>query len=514
MSLRSRLVAALLLVALLPTAVFTVFTLVELDRATRRWFRPGVERALESAQRVDDAVLARLEAMTRARAAALARGVPTAPLGEDARARLAAALRDGGLDFLQLYRRDGGRWARSAQVLPAAAESRGGAGRASGSVPDLAAELGAALAGDGLVRSPRGALAFAVRLDTARALAAGLRVPAGLFADVERVREGRGAYSRLGVMVDVQRPLIALLVGTLVAALVLLALLLAHLLARPVAHPLAELSVALDRVAGGDLAVRVKPRGARELRDIARAFNAMTARLEDARDAMAEAEREAAWRGAARKLAHEFKNILTPLQLSLQLLERGVAALPGELRARAGENLAAALAEVDQLARLADQFSQYARLPEPHLERLDLAAVARAAAARPMCEGVGVTCTVGEAVPVRGDGVLLARAAHNLVLNACEASSAGAVVEVAARREEDRALLEVLDRGGGVPAAVAGRVFEPYVSTKRRGSGLGLSLVRDIARQHGGSVTLEDRPGGGARARLVLPLAREDGAAR
>jgi len=229
---------------------------------------------------------------------------------------------------------------------------------------------------------------------------------------------------------------------------------------------------------------------------------------------LSRAENLAAMGRLTATLAHEIKNILTPLQLSLQLLERGAAALPGEQRARAGENLAAALAEVDQLARLADQFSQYARLPEPHLERLDLAAVARAAAARPMCEGVGVTCAAGEAVPVLGDGVLLARAAHNLVLNACEASPAGAVVEVAARREEDRALLEVLDRGGGVPAAVAGRVFEPYVSTKRRGSGLGLSLVRDIARQHGGSVTLEDRPGGGARARLVLPLAREDGAPR
>lgn len=499
MSLRSRLVAALLAVALVPTAVFTVFSLVELDRATRRWYRPGVDRALESAGRVNDAVLARLEATVRAQAAALARALPPEPPDRDARGRLAGELRGRGLDFLQLHRREGGHWARTAQV---------------GAVPDLAAELGPALAGDGIVRSSRGALAAVVRLDSARALAAGLRVPAGLFADVEQVREGRGAYRRLGVVVDVQRPLIVLLVGALVLALVLLALLLAHLLAHPVARPLAGLSAALDRVAAGDLSVRVVPRGARELRALAHAFNAMTARLEEARDAMAEAEREAAWRTAARKLAHEFKNILTPLQLSLQLLERGLAAVPDEPRERARENLAAALAEVDQLARLADQFAQYARLPEPHLERLDLAAVARSAATRPMCDGVAVACAADEAVPVLGDAVLLARAAHNLVLNACEASHPGGVVEVTARREEGRALLEVLDRGRGVPAAVAARVFEPYVSTKRRGSGLGLSLVRDIARQHGGSVTLEDRPGGGARARLALPLATEDGATR
>jgi signal transduction histidine kinase len=80
---------------------------------------------------------------------------------------------------------------------------------------------------------------------------------------------------------------------------------------------------------------------------------------------------------------------------------------------------------------------------------------------------------------------------------------------VAARREYGHAVLEVLDRGPGLPPGLADRLFEPYVSTKRRGSGLGLSLVRDIARQHGGTVTLEDREGGGACARLVLPLAKE-----
>jgi nitrogen fixation/metabolism regulation signal transduction histidine kinase len=333
-------------------------------------------------------------------------------------------------------------------------------------------------------------------------------VPADFFTDIERVSEGRGAYSRLGVMVDVQRPLTWLLVAGLVLLLATLALFLAHALARPIARPLSELSAALDRVAGGDLQVRVTPRGARELRVLGRAFNAMTARLEEARTAMAEAEREAAWRDVARKLAHEFKNILTPLKLSLQLIEAELEAVPGA-RADTGANLQAALDEVAQLARLADQFSQYARLPEPHLEPLDLAQVARSAAGRPMCEGVSVACAPGEPVPVRGDQVMLARAAHNLVLNACEASPAGATVEIAARREYGHAVLEVLDRGPGLPAGLADRLFEPYVSTKRRGSGLGLSLVRDIARQHGGTVSLEDREGGGACARLVLPLAKE-----
>ena len=500
MSLRARLIAALLALALLPTAAFTLFTLVELDRATQGWFRPGVDRALESAQQVSRTALTRMEATALSQAGAWARGVPTARLDPAGRARTRAGLRDAGLDFLQIYRRADGRWELLEQVLPAGVLGIRGT--------DLGDELDAALAGDGLVRSSRGALAGVARLGTTHALAVGLWVPADFFADVERVSEGRGAYSRLGVMVDVQRPLTWLLVAGLVLLLAALALLLAHALARPIARPLSELSAALDRVADGDLRVRVAPRGARELRGLGMAFNAMTTRLEEARAAMAEAEREAAWREVARKLAHEFKNILTPLKLSLQLIEAELEAAPGA-RADTGANLQAALGEVAQLARLADQFSQYARLPEPHLEPLDLFQVARSAAGRPMCEGVSVACAPGEPVPVRGDGVLLARAAHNLVLNACEASPAGATVEVAARREHGRAVLEVLDRGPGLPAGLADRLFEPYVSTKRRGSGLGLSLVRDIARQHGGTVSLEDREGGGACARLVLPMAKE-----
>ncbi len=103
--------------------------------------------------------------------------------------------------------------------------------------------------------------------------------------------------------------------------------------------------------------------------------------------------------------------------------------------------------------------------------------------------------------------MLLARALSNLILNACEASPPGTAVEVSARSEGGDAVVEVLDRGPGLDESVRGRVFEPYVSTKARGSGLGLSLVRDIAVQHGGRVSLESRGHGGARARFVLPLA-------
>jgi signal transduction histidine kinase len=102
--------------------------------------------------------------------------------------------------------------------------------------------------------------------------------------------------------------------------------------------------------------------------------------------------------------------------------------------------------------------------------------------------------------------LLLSRALHNLLVNAIEASPPGSVVELESGRADREAWVEVRDRGPGLDPALAPRVFEPYVSNKNRGSGLGLSLVRDIATQHRGSVTLVNRDGGGARARLTLPL--------
>jgi len=103
--------------------------------------------------------------------------------------------------------------------------------------------------------------------------------------------------------------------------------------------------------------------------------------------------------------------------------------------------------------------------------------------------------------------LMLSRVVHNLLVNACEASPPRGIVELETGRDGSEAWVEVRDRGTGLDPALAGRVFEPYVSTKRRGSGLGLSLVRDIAERHRGRVTLENRDGGGAVARLTLPLA-------
>ena len=498
MTLRARILLALLAMALLPAAVLTLFTLDQLGRSTEHWFRPGVNRALESALQVTKNSMTRMEAGTLAAADRWATSWPAAPLTPARRAALRTEVRDAGIDFVQVFHPVNGHWRLEDQLAPE--------GVLLAVPPVLDSTVAPALEAGRLVRSPRGALAGVARTRDGRVVLAGIRVPPDFFEDVGRVEQGASFYRRLGVVVSVQRHYVWMLLGALVLVLAILGALIATALARGMSRPLSELSSALERVAAGDLATRLRPSGAREMSRLGDAFNVMTARLERAREQLVLAEREAAWREVARRLAHEIKNPLTPMRLSLHRLQRRVSALPEEPRRVAEESLSAMLEEVEHLNRLAEQFSQYARLPEPGSEPLELQEVLRRAAALHEPGSVTLAFDPERSVRVRGDRLLLSRAIQNLLLNAREAGSEGTPVEIRLTAAADRAVVEILDRGGGLDAKLSDRAFEPYVSSKQRGSGLGLSLVRDIATQHHGTVTLENRQGGGACARLTLPL--------
>ena len=500
MTLRTRLLLALLSLALLPTIVFTLFTLDQLGRATDRWYLPVVDRALESGVEVSRTTLTRVEAVVLDRADEWAAAADAAPLDAARRAALRDGLRRSGLDFAQVYVHPPGRaaWRLAEQVVPA--------GVLTADSLDFARELDAALGADRLMRSRQGVLAAVARGPSGAAIVTGIRLTPDFFVRVSEIGQARELYGRLGVLVDVQRRYLGLLLAALIVAIAVGALLIARALAGSMTRPLTSLAAAIERVAGGELDARVPERGAVEMRTLAARFNVMAANLADARVALASAEREAAWRDVARRLAHEIKNPLTPMRLSLHRLQRRADTVPEADRAAVRDSLDALLQEVEHLTRLAERFAQYARLPEPEPEPLDLGTLARAAVALHEPEHVNVRFVPGPAAPVSGDRLLLSRALHNLILNALEASPAGSEVEVRTGRDDREAWVEVLDRGPGLAADVAGRAFEPYVSTKNRGSGLGLPFVRDIAVQHGGRATIGNREGGGACARLTLPL--------
>ena len=236
--------------------------------------------------------------------------------------------------------------------------------------------------------------------------------------------------------------------------------------------------------------------------------------LEDT-TALVRAERAAAWEEAARKMAHEIRNPLTPIRLAAERMRRRAAAgappeAGPELKSVVEEGASTIIEEVGTLSGLVDSFGRFARLPAAVLAPTDLSAVVTQVAklfggVKP---GVTVSADVPEGLPhVRADAEQLKRALVNLVDNAVSATPAGGFVRITARVEKGRATLAVADQGPGIPVEDRERVFDPTFSTKGRGTGLGLAITSRIAAEHSGRVRVEENDPGGCRFVLEWPAA-------
>jgi PAS domain S-box-containing protein len=230
---------------------------------------------------------------------------------------------------------------------------------------------------------------------------------------------------------------------------------------------------------------------------------------------LAEAQRAAAWSEVARRLAHEIRNPLTPIQLSAERLQ---VKLEGKLAAPDAEMLARSIQtivnQVAALKHMVEAFSQYARTPEPSMRELDLSGLTREVLT--LYEGsLGAALRV-ELAPglpaIVGDAAQLRQVIHNLMQNAQDALAGTREprVEVATAVADGMVRLTVTDNGAGFAEQVLKRAFEPYVTTKPRGSGLGLAVVKKIVEEHGGTATVANVEPHGARVTILLPGAAHD----
>jgi len=229
---------------------------------------------------------------------------------------------------------------------------------------------------------------------------------------------------------------------------------------------------------------------------------------------LVQAQRDAAWGEVARRLAHEIKNPLTPIQLSAERIRR--RCLP-ELDGRAAEVLDRAthtiIQQVEALKGMVDAFAEYARAPQVALRPVDLNRLAAEVVELYKGTPAHVRLEADPSAPVvEADAARLRQLLHNLIRNAIEAAGPrGAEVQVRTRalRADGRRLveIEVSDNGPGFAPEVLERLFEPYVTTKARGTGLGLAIVKKIVEEHGGSIRARNRPGGGATVVVRLPAA-------
>ena len=294
----------------------------------------------------------------------------------------------------------------------------------------------------------------------------------------------------------------SLLVG---GAGIVLAILLSSWAAARVTRPMEQLAAAAQDVAGGNWDTRVDVPGDDEIAQLANSFNRMTAELLTQKERLVQAERVAAWRELARRLAHELKNPLFPLQLTVENLLRAREQSPEQFDEVFRESARTLLGEISNLKTIVGRFSEFSRMPQPHLQAVEvnelLRGVAQLFQAQLQAPGrAAIVCTLEleENMPlISADPELLHRAISNLVLNAMDAMPSGGTLTLRSRSRDGRAVMEVADTGSGLTPEECARIFTPYYTSKQHGTGLGLAIVQSVISDHGGTISVQSEPGRG-----------------
>ena len=240
----------------------------------------------------------------------------------------------------------------------------------------------------------------------------------------------------------------------------------------------------------------------------------MTTQLTEQREQLVQAERVAAWRELARRLAHELKNPLFPLQTTVENLQRAKEQSPDQFEDVFRESTGILLSEIEHLKTIVGRFSDFAKMPQPELGPVQVNDVVRSvvklfeaqfgAVGRPP---ITSELHLEENLPViQADAGLLRRAIENLVLNAMDAMPAGGVLMLRTSHADSSVELEISDTGGGLTPEECERLFTPYYTTKQHGTGLGLAIVQSVVSDHGGRISVESESGVGTSFRIRLPI--------
>jgi two-component system nitrogen regulation sensor histidine kinase NtrY len=318
-------------------------------------------------------------------------------------------------------------------------------------------------------------------------------------------------------LIELQRQVVsaAMLVG---GAGILVAVLASLWFAARVTRPVVSLAEAARRVAAGDLNAKVEVESSDELGELAASFNRMTEDLVQQKDRTLQAERVAAWRELARRLAHELKNPLFPLQVTVENLMRAKQKSPEMFEEVFHEGTATLLAEINNLKTIIGRFSEFSKMPQPQRRPTQVndlvRSVLRVFHAQLQQDElqnndknqIAVRTELADALPeISADPDLLQRALQNLVLNAIDAMPQGGELTIRTEILGDRVEISVSDTGSGLTQEECGRLFTPYYTTKQHGTGLGLAIVQSVVSDHGGKISAESTKEKGTTFRIELP---------
>src|SRR4029079_19020458 len=295
---------------------------------------------------------------------------------------------------------------------------------------------------------------------------------------------------------------------------ILSAVVLSTWIAARVTRPVEQLASAAQQVADGDWNTQVPVSSNDELGQLAESFNQMTRQMLQQREHLVQTERVAAWRELARRLAHELKNPLFPLQITVENLLRAREHSPEIFEEIFRESTSTLLAEIQNLKNIIARFSDFSRMPQPTFQPVSLNDVvhgvmrlfqAQLAAGNQL--GITPQLELQPDLPqTAADPDLLHRALSNLVLNAIDAMPSGGVLSVRTLALHGRVQLEVSDTGSGLSAEECARLFTPYYTNKTHGTGLGLAIVQSVVSDHNGRVSVNSSPGRGTTFLIELPV--------
>jgi two-component system, NtrC family, nitrogen regulation sensor histidine kinase NtrY len=297
------------------------------------------------------------------------------------------------------------------------------------------------------------------------------------------------------------------------AGALLIALLLIWWFSARITHPVEELAAASREVASGRWDARIDVRSYDEVGQLATAFNDMTRTLAVHKERLLQTERVAAWRELARRLAHELRNPLFPLQITVENLQRARQLDHEQFMEVFTESTATLKTELANLNSIVARFSDFSKMPTPRFERMDvneaLREVLRLFDAQFNQVGkpaITRELFLKEGLPeIDGDTELLHRAFQNVVLNAVDAMPEGGTLTLRTSDLEGKIRVEIADTGNGLTSEESARLFTPYFTTKPQGTGLGLAIVQSVVSDHHGTVSISSEEGRGTTIRIELP---------
>ncbi|MFY9659776.1 MAG: ATP-binding protein [Terriglobales bacterium] len=311
-------------------------------------------------------------------------------------------------------------------------------------------------------------------------------------------------------LIELQRRILS--TAMLVGGMGILAAVLASLwFAARVTRPVVSLAEAARRVAAGDLGAKVDVESSDELGELAASFNRMTEDLAQQKDRTLQSERVAAWRELARRLAHELKNPLFPLQVTVENLMRAKQKSPEMFEEVFHEGTATLLAEIDNLKTIVGRFSEFSKMPQPQRRPTHVNDVVRSVlrvfqAQLQEKNHITVRTELADPLPeISADSDLLHRALQNLVLNAIDAMPQGGELTIRTAAIAHGVEVSVADTGSGLTPEECERLFTPYYTTKQHGTGLGLAIVQSVVSDHGGKISVASTPEKGTTFRIELP---------